>query len=378
VIIAQAGAGMAICIGFGRFTVGLLLPAMRDDLGLSYALAGLLASINLTAYFVGVVFIPRIGMRIGYHRSLRLALAIALASFVVLALPVSVPVVGLGLAGAGVAGALGWISIAALGTAVASPTRRGRALGFIGGSMGLGMITASGIALLVAGDDGIPWRAVWAWEAILAAVVFLAVRPSTLMVRGEPRTAGPRPRGLVGLFTAYAAFGVAYTLFGTFFVAAVVGGDATAVRGAQLWALVGLGAAGGSLAFGTWSDAVGRRTALVASQLLGLAACASVLLDLADAAPVAALGGIAFGSIMTGMASLVPAALADALPSAQVPAVFASMTLVFAVVQAITPVLGGAIIDAFDGFAVVFLLGGFAFLCAGLAFLISLARLRPS
>ena len=37
---------------FARFTFGLLLPAMKKDLGISYGLAGWLGTINLAAYFV--------------------------------------------------------------------------------------------------------------------------------------------------------------------------------------------------------------------------------------------------------------------------------------------------------------------------------------
>src|SRR6187402_2518444 len=41
--------------GFGRFGFGLVLPAMRDDLGLSTGEMGLMAGIGLAAYLVSSV-----------------------------------------------------------------------------------------------------------------------------------------------------------------------------------------------------------------------------------------------------------------------------------------------------------------------------------
>ena len=53
--------------GFGRFGFGLVLPAMRDGLGLSTGQMGLLAGIGLTAYLLSSVpaGAPRIGVVIG-------------------------------------------------------------------------------------------------------------------------------------------------------------------------------------------------------------------------------------------------------------------------------------------------------------------------
>src|SRR5690349_24444386 len=47
----------AVAQGFGRFGYALLLPAVNTDLVHSYAIAGLLGTLNLTAYLVGTLVV---------------------------------------------------------------------------------------------------------------------------------------------------------------------------------------------------------------------------------------------------------------------------------------------------------------------------------
>ena len=52
---------IALCAGvaqaFGRFTYGVLLPAVRDDLQVSNTIAGSLSTVNVGAYLVGTVLV---------------------------------------------------------------------------------------------------------------------------------------------------------------------------------------------------------------------------------------------------------------------------------------------------------------------------------
>ncbi len=47
--------GPALALGIGRFAYALLLPAMRADLGLSFAAAGALNTANAAGYLVGAL-----------------------------------------------------------------------------------------------------------------------------------------------------------------------------------------------------------------------------------------------------------------------------------------------------------------------------------
>jgi cyanate permease len=73
---------MAVCIGYGRFGLGLLLPDMKADLGLSYAMSGLLVSLNLAAYLAGVWLAPKLARRLSHIRIVQAGLVLAAAGMV--------------------------------------------------------------------------------------------------------------------------------------------------------------------------------------------------------------------------------------------------------------------------------------------------------
>lgn len=50
--------GAAVSLGITRFAYGLLLPAMRTDLGWSYTLAGAMNTANALGYFLGALLTP--------------------------------------------------------------------------------------------------------------------------------------------------------------------------------------------------------------------------------------------------------------------------------------------------------------------------------
>ena len=56
-----------VSLGITRFSYGLLLPPMRDDLGWSYSLAGLMNTANALGYLVGALSTPYWIRRRGAH-----------------------------------------------------------------------------------------------------------------------------------------------------------------------------------------------------------------------------------------------------------------------------------------------------------------------
>src|SRR5450830_1853899 len=55
----------AIALGLTRFSYGLLLPPMREDLGWSYLLAGSMNTYNALGYFLGALIAPLLMRRVG-------------------------------------------------------------------------------------------------------------------------------------------------------------------------------------------------------------------------------------------------------------------------------------------------------------------------
>lgn len=54
-VLAGLALGMCVTNGFARFAYGLILPAMREDLGWTYAQAGWLNTANALGYVTGAV-----------------------------------------------------------------------------------------------------------------------------------------------------------------------------------------------------------------------------------------------------------------------------------------------------------------------------------
>lgn len=52
--------GAALSLGITRFSYGLLLPPMRDDLNWSYTLAGGMNTVNALGYLLGALATPRL------------------------------------------------------------------------------------------------------------------------------------------------------------------------------------------------------------------------------------------------------------------------------------------------------------------------------
>ena len=53
------------CIGLGRLALGMLLPSMGQDLGLSYSQMGMISAGNFTGYLAAVLFCGWMVRRLG-------------------------------------------------------------------------------------------------------------------------------------------------------------------------------------------------------------------------------------------------------------------------------------------------------------------------
>ena len=80
---AALSMGAAVSLGITRFAYGLLLPAMRSDLGWTYTLAGGMNTANALGYFLGALATPWLMRRLG-PSTLLWAGALLVSSFMVL------------------------------------------------------------------------------------------------------------------------------------------------------------------------------------------------------------------------------------------------------------------------------------------------------
>ena len=238
-VVLQAGAALAAGIGVGRFVYTPILPAMREQAGLSAGLAGALATANHLGYLVGAlagILVPSL-LRSG--RTLRASLIALVASLALM------PVAQDGAAWLGLRFIAGVASAVVFMIAVSAMLTRPRGhgdhlMGWGFGGVGAG-IALSGLLVLVLRSVS-DWRMAWLASAALALALTagawaLAPTPAPSGDAGPERTTARR--WFSALLAAYSLEGVGYIIAGTFLVAAIQQRAGGAVGGAA-WVVVGL------------------------------------------------------------------------------------------------------------------------------------------
>ena len=94
---------------FGRFSYGVLLPAVRDDLGISNTLAGFIGGTNVGFYLAGTLLVSWMAGRFRLLGIMRLGLVLAVSGLFAASISTSSWALAAALAITGVGGALLWI-----------------------------------------------------------------------------------------------------------------------------------------------------------------------------------------------------------------------------------------------------------------------------
>ncbi len=103
---ARLALGTAAALGLGRFAYGLLVPAMRDQLGWSLAQAGALTTANGLGYLAGALASAAVARRLTVAVTFRLGMAATAATLAATAASHNDAVLLAARAAAGLAGAL--------------------------------------------------------------------------------------------------------------------------------------------------------------------------------------------------------------------------------------------------------------------------------
>ncbi len=382
VVVAMGMLTVVAALGLARDPYALVLPPMKEALGLNYTEMGLLATGFFAGYLVFALLTSIITARIGAR----------------LVMVISMLVAGLALAGTGLsqgfaaalvartitgaATAGGYVQAMSLPSSWFTLRRRGLAAGVQTSGVGLGFIATGFLIPLVLSSHGeAAWRYAWLYMGV--AVLAIAVAGG-IWVRNRPTDKGLAPFGppdapsetrgssrapLGGIFKSPVLWHISgvYLLYGftnivvmTFFTAYLtreIGLDAGTAGGA--WAVLGIMVTFGGLTWGAVSDRLGRPLGLAASLLfLGLGAFA---LTAAPQGLAAVYGSAAlFGFCLTGAPAIVAAACGDYFgPRLAAPAL-GFLTVSFGAGQAFGPSLSGYIADLTGSFIIPFLLAGAA------------------
>jgi predicted MFS family arabinose efflux permease len=358
--------GPAVGLGLGRFAYALLLPAMRLDLGWSYAAAGAMNTANAVGYLIGALAAAPIAARFGDKRGFALGLLLATASLFATGWSSDYAVLVVLRAVAGAAGALSLITGGALAAAAGGGGGKGRptlALGVYFGGAGFGMVVSAFAVPALVAEAG--WRTGWfvlgalATAATVAALPALARAPDVAAHdASRPPTFTPRAtRRLRAVMVSYVLFGGGYIAYTTFIVAYLRNqlgfgaGDVT-----LFWCCAGVAATGAGLAWGPLlSRLSGGRGVALANAAVMIGAILPVLIA---TRPAVFASAVLFGGSFLIVPTSVTAFVRKAVPPRAWTAAIAVLTVGFAIGQCIGPWLSGVVADARYGLAGGLLLSG--------------------
>ncbi|MEM7522602.1 MAG: YbfB/YjiJ family MFS transporter [Pseudomonadota bacterium] len=347
----------AVTNGLARFAYGLILPAMRQDLGWTFTEAGWVNTANAIGYLLGALAALALISRIGARRLFVVGMILTAVALLASAFARDLWAMSLWRILAGVGGAPAFIAGGALASSlfVGDKARNALVIAVYFGGGGLGML-ATGAALpsMIEAFGPAAWPDAWLW---LGAASVVCLAPSIWAARQTPdptpaarRTAGRLPlRRMAPAFVAYFCFGFGYLIYVTFLVAWMRDEGAGAALISATWSVMGIAVMASPFLWrGVLAAAEGGR----AIALTLLATGVGALIALAAPGPA---GVLASALIFGASFFMVPTATTNFgrknLEEAQWGPSLALFTTVFSVGQILGPVGAGALADYSGGVA---------------------------
>jgi len=383
-------------LGFGRFALGMLLPAMAESLQLTYSQMGLISTSNFIGYLVAVLFCSYISEKTGSRLLIFFALLLVAGSMLLVSRANSFTTVAIIYTLTGIGSGASNVPMMALIASWFSPRQRGKAAGFV--------VIGSGFAILLSGklipylnqlggSDG--WRISW---MVLGIIVFFISIICFVVIRDTPAELGLQPvdsqknsklsttpnfgedtssatrKDIYHLGVIYFLFGYTYVIYATFIVTTLVQerGFSEAVAG-NFWSWVGFLSLFSGPVFGTLSDKLGRKTGLILVFTIQMFAYLLVALSLPVEFLYLSIG--CYGIVAWSIPSIMTALVGDYVGPQRTARVFGFITFIFALGQIAGPAIAGFLAEKYGSFSSSFLM---ASLFAALAVFLSFRLKKPS
>lgn len=344
---------------FARLAFGLVLPAMREGLGLSYHQAGNLGTATALGYLALVLYAGVVAASRGGRFAVMLGISVTTVGFVGLSLvPGYLSALAL-MVLLGVGTAFGFTPLIALVSAW-YPKTRGAIIGFLVSGVGFGLLLSGWmVPRVIALFDGTGWREVWmvfacggvlAWLAAFAFLKNPPLQQDHVITRSERRQIFRNPHVItVGLL--YGVIGVIYIVQSVFMYSFAVEKGVSAITTGNLTAVSGLLVALSGPGWGWFGDRFGRGLTLLIS---------STAVTLAMALPVIwpeYYGFVAhyllLGATMNGMFITILVIASERVSMREAPVAVSFVTVFFAAGQLVGPIGAGILIEL-GGFRVAF------------------------
>ncbi len=380
-IVISAIFSIFVCLGIGRFALGMLLPTMGEALTLSYAQMGWISTSNFVGYLLGALWVRRLIPRYGERRLIFLSLMLVVATmlFVSVAnnfLPIAILYGFTGL-GSGIA----LVCTISIMPHWFTTSWRGRAIGFLSIGFGLAVILAGWAVPWI--DEQMAqtgWRLGWGGLALVCVPLVLF---NLAMTRNRPTELGLTPFGgelertdahqkhdlqsvwtqdILGKITPrlsfiYFLFGLTYVVYATFIITTLVREHGMEqAKAGQFWIWLGVCSLFCGPLFGGFSDRFGRRAGIAAS--LFFQTLAYALIAFGSGAWSVYASVVLYGLSTFSLPLIMGATVADYTSPERVADILGKLTAIFGTGQILGPILAGVMADYCGKFTVAYLAAG--------------------
>ena len=357
-------------LGLARFGYAMVLPDMKESLGLGGTEAGAIATASLSGYLALSIIGGALASRYGPRVVIAVGLTLAGLGMILTGTANGFAVVLLSQLLAGIGSGASNIPVMGLIASWVAPHRLGVASGFMVGGSSLGLVIVGFITpRILSSNDEDGWRICWyvfgciTLVLAVAAYVFLRNQPSE---RGEKRLGsvdddsppirrpGPlewgklyRSRTVWKLGLVYIAFGFSYIIYMTFFKQQLQDeGGYTQGEAGTLYMIMGWVSFLCGPLWGFISDRIGRKQALM--MVYAIHAVAFSLFGLWTEPAGFILSAVLFGLTAWSIPAIMTAACGEVVGGRLAPAALGFITLFFGVGQVLGPIIAGATEDVAD------------------------------
>ena len=350
------------CLGLGRFGFGMILPNLEQSLSISTTLSGAIGTANFLGYFVGIFFVSYLYKRIEASSLIASTLLLQALSMGCMTLTNTYEIVALFYALSGFFSAISNVAIMVYIAHIIPQEKRGKALGFI--------ITGFGYAIIFSGFY-VPWIETWvqtnAWKIswnsfafltlLIALIAKFTLTSNENLAQKEEASFNIKAtlfqKAFWKITWIYFVFGITYVVYITYFVYAVMDKYAIDIhQGGNFWAVLGLMSLISSPILGSLADKIGGyKTLILVYSCLGVS---HMILAFDTPYSLLIFSSVLFGFSAWSIPPLITLLTSIHFGKHKTPQVFSMITIIFAIGQAIAPVLAGYMYDLSGSFNTVF------------------------
>jgi len=351
------------CLGFGRFSFGMILPSLQESLSLNSSQVGFIGTANFIGYFIGIFFATPLYRKFQTHKLIFSTLLLQAISMFLMVFTNNYELISCFYSFSGFFSAISNIAIMAYLSNVIPKNIRGKALGIV--------VSASGLAIVLSGQivpfsqtliKGFSWETAW---IIFSCIIVLAALFSQAGIKKHIshniKDVNYKTKEFISTISfwkiafVYMVFGFTYSIYVTFFVSTVMQNYhlSTNISG-NFWTLLGFMSIFSGLLFGIFADKIGAYKTLIFVFILQTIAHGSLAFNTPES--FVWISAILFGISVWSIPSVVTLLCSIEFHGSKTAKVFSLVTILFAVFQASGPYIAGLLHDITKDYSDIFII----------------------